>query len=117
MTGQVRRWRRLTEKGVLQTGTFRLPSVYRFFAAHQMDAPSIKHNPPPPQSGLAKAFECALANELWMTDMTFGPTLKLANGSVVHTRLFALLDDCSRLGPHAQYYDARTPDMRGLDVL
>jgi hypothetical protein len=47
-----------------------------------------------------------LANELWMTDMMFGPTLKLATGKVIQTRLFALLDDCSRLIPHAQYYDS-----------
>jgi transposase InsO family protein len=98
--------RQLIEKGVLQSGTFSLPSVYRFFAAHQMDAHSIKHNPPPPGSGPTKAFECPLANDLWMTDMMFGPTLKLASGQVVHTRLFALLDDCSRLIPHAQYYDS-----------
>jgi putative transposase len=98
--------RQLTEKGVLQSGTFSLPSVYRFFAAHQMDARSIKHNPLSPQSGPTKAFECPLANDLWMTDVMFGPTLKLANGQVIHTRLFALLDDCSRLIPHAQYYDS-----------
>jgi putative transposase len=98
--------RQLVEKGVLQPGTFSLPSVYRFLAAHQMDAHSIKHNPPPPGSGPTKAFECPLANDLWMTDMMFGPTLKLASGQVVHTRLFALLDDCSRLIPHAQYYDS-----------
>ncbi|HEX9595265.1 MAG TPA: DDE-type integrase/transposase/recombinase [Anaerolineales bacterium] len=98
--------RQLVEKGVLQPGAFSLPSVYRFFAAHQMDAHSIKHNPPPPGSGPTKAFECPLANDLWMTDMMFGPTLKLASGQLVHTRLFALLDDCSRLIPHAQYYDS-----------
>lgn len=98
--------RQLIEKGVLQPGTFSLPSVYRFLAAHQMDAHSIKHNPPPPGSGPTKAFECPLANDLWMTDMMFGPALKLASGRVVHTRLFALLDDCSRLIPHAQYYDS-----------
>ena len=60
----------------------------------------------PPQGGPTKAFECALANELWMTDMMFGPTLKLATGKVIQTRLFGLLDDCSRLVPHAQYYDS-----------
>ena len=98
--------RQLVEKGVLQQGTFSLPSVYRFLAAHQMDAHSIKHNPPPPGSGPTKTFECPLANDLWMTDMMFGPTLKLASGQVIHTRLFALLDDCSRLIPHAQYYDS-----------
>jgi putative transposase len=38
--------------------------------------------------------------------MMFGPTLKLASGQVIHTRLFGLLDDCSRLVPHAQYYES-----------
>jgi putative transposase len=97
--------RQLTQQGTLQDGTFSLPSVYRFLAANQLDARSVKHNPPPPQSGPTKAFECALANQLWMTDMMFGPTLKLAHGQVIHTRLFGLLDDCSRLVPHAQYYE------------
>jgi len=98
--------RQLIEKGTLQSGAFSLPSVYRFLAAHQLDARSVKHNPPSPHSGPTKAFECALANQLWMTDMMFGPTLKLATGKVIQTRLFALLDDCSRLIPHAQYYDS-----------
>jgi transposase InsO family protein len=98
--------RQLIEKGILQSGAFSLPSVYRFLAAHQLDARSIKRNPPSPLGGPTKAFECALANQLWMTDMMFGPTLKLAGGKVIQTRLFALLDDCSRLIPHAQYYDS-----------
>ena len=97
--------RQLLEKGTLQPGTFSLPSVYRLLAAHQLDARSVKRNPPA-QGGPTKAFECALANELWMTDMMFGPTLKLATGKVIQTRLFGLLDDCSRLVPHAQYYDS-----------
>src|ERR1035438_6460302 len=42
----------------------------------------------------------------WMPDMISGPTLKLACGKVLQTRLFGLLDDCSRLVPHAQYYDS-----------
>jgi putative transposase len=97
--------RQLLEQGVLQAGTFSLPSVYRLLASHQLDAHSLKHLPPP-ASGPTKAFECALANELWMTDMMFGPTLKLASGKIIHTRLFGLLDDCSRLVPHAQYYES-----------
>jgi len=96
--------RQLLDQGTLQAGAFSLPSVYRFLAAHQLDARSLKANPPAPQSGPTKAFECALSNQLWMTDMMFGPTLKLADGQVLHTRLFGLLDDCSRLVPHAQYY-------------
>jgi transposase InsO family protein len=98
--------RQLIQKGVLAAGTFSLPSVYRLLAAHHLDARSVKHQPVAAPTGPTKAFECALANQLWMTDMTFGPTLKLADGRVLHTRLFGLLDDCSRLVPHAQYYDA-----------
>lgn len=97
--------RQLVQKGTLQPGTFSLPSVYRLLAAHQLDARSIKRNPPA-AGGPTKAFECARANELWMTDLMFGPTLKLASGKVIQTRLFGFLDDCSRLVPHAQYYDS-----------
>jgi len=43
-----------------------------------------------------------------MTDMMFGLTLKLANGQVIHTRLFGFLDDCFAPGPHAQYYEGRS---------
>jgi len=97
--------RQLVEQAVLQTGSFSMPSVYRLLAEHQLDAHSFKPAPPP-SGGPTKAFECALANELWMTDMMFGPTLKLPTGQVIHTRLFGLLDDCSRLVPHAQYYES-----------
>ena len=102
--------RQLLDKGTLQSGTFSLPSVYRLLAQHGLDARSIKHHhlqtPLPQDGGPTKAFECARSNQLWMTDLMFGPTLKLSTGQVVHTRLFALLDDCSRLVPHAQYYDS-----------
>ena len=97
--------RQLVKQEVLLPGTFSMPTVYRLMAEHQLDAHSAKHLPPP-CGGPTKAFECALANELWMTDLMFGPTLKLANGQVMHTRLFGLLDDCSRLVPHAQYYES-----------
>jgi hypothetical protein len=54
--------------------------------------------------GPTKAFETERANELWMADMMIGPTLKLSTGKAQLTRLFCLLDDCSRLVPHGQYY-------------
>src|SRR6202040_657167 len=55
-------------------------------------------------SGPTKAFETELANALWMADVMDGPTLRVGD-RVVHTFLFALLDDCSRLVAHGQYYD------------
>src|SRR5258707_15208267 len=50
-----------------------------------------------------------------MADVMDGPTLRVGD-RVVRTFLFALLDDCSRLVPHAQYYDnERLPSL--LDCL
>jgi putative transposase len=101
--------RQLLEKQVLQPGTFSMPSVYRLLTEHALDPRSMKNNPhlaTGPLSGPTKSFECPSSNDLWMTDMMYGPTLTLEDGKVIHTRLFALLDDCSRLVPHAQYYDS-----------
>ena len=99
--------RQLVEQEILQAGAFSMPSVYRLLAEHGLDPRSMRNNPQASHGGFGgptKAFECALSNELWMTDMMFGPSLKLSDGKVIHTRLFGLIDDCSRLVPHAQYY-------------
>lgn len=96
--------RRLTELGVLLPGTFSLPSVYRFLAEEGLDHRSLKLAPANVISGPTKAFETGRANELWMADMMVGLSLKLSTGKTLLTRLFGLLDDCSRLVPHAQYY-------------
>jgi putative transposase len=55
-------------------------------------------------NGPAKAFETELPNTLWMADIMNGPTLRL-DQRVLRTFLFATLDNCSRLVPHAQYYE------------
>lgn len=100
--------RHLISQGVLQAGSFSLPSVYRLLAAHNLDSHSIKLLPQNPQSGPTKAFQCPLANQLWMADVSHGPTIKLPSGQTIRTRLIAILDDCSRLVPHAQYYPDET---------
>jgi hypothetical protein len=71
--------RQLLDQGVLPAGAFSLPSVYRLLAEHGLDSRGLKNNPhlPNAPSGPTKSFECALANELWMTDLMFGPTLRL----------------------------------------
>jgi putative transposase len=92
--------RHLKESGVLQPGTFSLSSVYRLLVREGLDRPRLIAE----GSGPTKAFETELANALWMADVMDGPTLRVG-GRVVHTFLFALLDDCSRLVPHGQYYD------------
>jgi putative transposase len=92
--------RQLEQSAVLQPGTFSLSSVYRLLVSEGLDRPRLIAE----GSGPTKAFETELANALWMADVMDGPTLRVGDRAV-HTFLFALLDDCSRLVPHAQYYD------------
>jgi putative transposase len=88
--------RQLQESGVLQPGTFSLSSIYRLLVREGLDRPRLIAE----GSGPTKAFETELANALWMADVMDGPTLRVGDRAV-HTFLFALLDDCSRLVPPA----------------
>jgi len=54
--------------------------------------------------GPTKAFEVPLPNLLWMADCMYGPTIKPEGGPAQRTFLFALIDDCSRLIVHGQFY-------------
>ena len=96
--------RELLGRGQLTAGGFSMSSVYRLLAAHGMDRGSLAAGGFQPESGPQKAFETALPNMLWMADMMYGPTLVTPEGKAVHTRLFALLDDHSRLCPHGEYF-------------
>jgi putative transposase len=93
----------LIERSDLPAGGFSMSSVYRLLAAHGLDRDSLAAGGFQPDSGPQKAFETALPNMLWMADMMYGPTL-VTDGKAVHTRLFALLDDHSRLCPYAEYF-------------
>ncbi len=102
--------RQLIERGELSAGNFSMSSVYRLLAAHGVDRESLAAGGFQPNSGPQKAFETALPNMLWMADMMYGPTLATPQGQVVHTRLFALLDDHSRLCPYAEYFASEGSD-------
>jgi putative transposase len=91
--------KQLQQSGVLQPGTFSLASVYRLLVREGLDRPGLIAQ----GSGPTKAFETELANTLWMTDIMDGPTLRVG-ARAVRTFLFALLDDCSRLVTHGEYY-------------
>jgi putative transposase len=57
-----------------------------------------------------KKYEAEYANQIWQSDMLFGPWVQRAGGGKMQVFLQATLDDASRLIPHAQFY----PD-QGLD--
>lgn len=50
-----------------------------------------------------RRFEAELPNDLWQSDLLYGPTVNV-EGRQRKTFLFAFLDDMSRLIPHAQFY-------------
>jgi putative transposase len=81
-------------------------TLYRFLrqrgltARQLLSAPTTAH----------KKFEAQLANQIWQSDMLFGPWVLRPGGGKRQVFLQATLDDASRLIPHAQFY----PD-QGLD--
>jgi len=99
----------LLERGELEP-QFSMSSVYRLFAAHGLDRASLKAGSFQPHSGPQKAFETAMSNMLWMADMMYGPTIVTEGGKPMHTRLFALIDDHSRLCPHGEYFASEGSD-------
>jgi hypothetical protein len=95
----------LVRQGILLPGTFSSSTLQRRLAEAGLDRQSLRAG-----SGLmggpTKAFELALPNLLWMADCMHGPTIKTGDESSERTFLFGLLDDCTRLVAHAQFYGA-----------
>lgn len=77
-----------------------LPSIYRHLRRVGLDSKSMHLAG---GSGPTKAFEMSTANELWMTDVMYGPTLITTSGEKICSRLIGIIDDASRLVPYAEY--------------
>ena len=58
-----------------------------------------------------KKFEAQSSNQIWQADMLFGPYVQRPGGGKMQVFLHAILDDASRLIPHAQFYPSQ-----GLDA-
>jgi putative transposase len=73
-------------------------TLYRFLKQHglterQLLAPAVH-----------KKFEAQSSNQIWQADMLFGPYVERPGGGKMQVFLHAILDDASRLIPHAQFY-------------
>ena len=79
-------------------------SLYRLLRRKGLDARSIKRGSL--LSGPTKAFETPFVNDLWMTDFSPGPTLKVEGQKILKTHLCLIVDDHSRLICFAAYYAA-----------
>jgi len=51
-----------------------------------------------------KKFEAEYANQIWQSDMLYGPYVHRPEGGKCQSFLYAVIDDASRLIPHAQFY-------------
>jgi len=58
-----------------------------------------------------KKFEAEHSNQIWQSDMLYGPYVHRPGGGKMQALLHAILDDASRLIPHAQFYATQ-----GLDA-
>ena len=90
--------RTLRERRVIDPWAKICPTtVYRFLKGQGL------WEGPPQAVKDRRRFEAEFPNDLWQSDMMYGPMVKV-DGRQRKTFLFAFLDDMSRMVPHAQFY-------------
>lgn len=92
----------------LSTGSQEPPisasSLYRFLKARALTTRELLKPAP------RKKFEAELANQIWQSDMLYGPHVARPEGGKRQCFLYAILDDASRLIPHAEFYASESLD-------
>jgi transposase InsO family protein len=76
-------------------------TLYRFL--HQRGRTTRDLLTPPGR----KKFEAERSNQIWQADMLVGPWVQRPGGGRQQVFLHAMLDDASRLIPHAQFYTSQ----------
>jgi putative transposase len=74
-------------------------SLYRFLHERGLTERELLN----PAAG-RKKFEAEYANQIWQSDMLYGPYVHRLEGGKCQSFLYAVIDDASRLIPHAQFY-------------
>jgi transposase InsO family protein len=96
----------LRELSLVSTvGTVSPSTLYRFLKQRGLTERQLLAPP------ARKKFEAEFSNQLWQSDLLFGPYVQRAGGGRMQAFLYAILDDASRLIPHAQFYS-----QQGLDA-
>ncbi|MBN1568998.1 MAG: DDE-type integrase/transposase/recombinase [Acidobacteria bacterium] len=84
-----------------------MASLYRFLKERGLTERELL-NP----TTARRKFEAEYANQIWQSDMLYGPYVQRPEGGKRQSFLYAIIDDASRLIPHAQFYLSE-----GLDSL
>jgi len=77
-------------------------TLYRFLRARGLTERQLLRDKDAASSH--KKYEAQFANQIWQSDMLFGPWVEGPGGGKRQVFLQATLDDASRLIPHAQFY-------------
>lgn len=77
-------------------------TLYRFLRARGLTERQLLQDKAAASSH--KKYEAQFANQIWQSDMLFGPWVERPGGGKRQVFLQATLDDASRLIPHAQFY-------------
>lgn len=102
----------LEAKGRNQPSTPLSPAtLYRFLRARGLTERQLVQDKAAAMTH--KKYEAQHANQIWQSDMLFGPWVNRPGGGKQQVFLQATLDDASRLIPHAQFY----PDQGLLSFL
>jgi transposase InsO family protein len=73
-------------------------TLYRFLKQRGLTARQLLAPPP------HKKFAAERSNQIWQSDILYGPYVQRPGGGKQQAFLHALLDDASRLIPHAEFY-------------
>jgi len=73
-------------------------TLYRFLQQRGLTARELLRKPG------HKKFEAEFSNQIWQSDLLYGPYVQRPGGGKRQAFLCAILDDASRLIPHAQFY-------------
>jgi transposase InsO family protein len=85
-------------------------TLYRFLKERGLTARQLLAPAP------HKKFEAQFSNQIWQSDMLFGPYVQRPGGGKMQAFLHAVLDDASRLIPHGQFYPTQSLEA-ALDCL
>jgi putative transposase len=77
-------------------------TLYRFLKQRGLTPRQLLREP------AHKKFEAQFSNQIWQSDLLFGPYVLRPGGGRQQAFLYAILDDASRLIPHAQFYASQS---------
>jgi transposase InsO family protein len=96
----------LRELALVSTaGSVSASTLYRFLKQRGLTERQLLTPP------ARKKFEAEFSNQIWQSDLLFGPYVQRPGGGRMQAFLYAILDDASRLIPHAEFYA-----QQGLDA-